>query len=169
MGKFISPFIIVLLAITAVTLGYTIFQSTSKKTPPVQKTSGETQKQPSTSEKIYTFQDENSLLDYISTIKNPTPDQTRNYFQALDRLAKIGETMTINSCKSSPIALRVGLGKKFNIVNSDQVEHTIKFSKKLFTLSAGQKFTLATDDMDIGSHAYLCDGQSSGIIFVTEN
>jgi len=168
--KFIAPLIIILLAILAVYLGKVIYdqsfsspKSSSKMVPTVRSSPT------STSEQTYTFQDENSLLDYISTQKNPTPDQIRNYFQALDRFAKVGEIVTINNCKASPIALKVGLGKEFNILNNDQVEHAIKFPKKLFTLNAGQKLTLLADDLNIGSYAYLCDGQSSGIIFVVND
>ena len=170
MTKFITPLIIILLAVLAVYLGKVIYDQSFSSPKSSSQTVPTIRPSPtSTSEQTYTFQDENSLLDYASTRNNPTLERTRNYFEALDRFAKVGEIVTISNCKASPIALKVGLGKEFNILNNDQVEHAIKFSKKLFTLNAEQKLTLMTEDMDIGSHVYLCDGLTSGIIFVVND
>lgn len=103
------------------------------------------------------FNDELSLLNFLDI--TPTEEQRVKFFEALNRFAKEGNSITISNCRATAIALKVKTGQEFKIINNDNVDYILpRIGNKQYPLPAKQTITLKAN-FGAGAHGYRCEGK----------
>lgn len=150
----------------------TPFKTTLQTPKPVGQSSKTQPAQINQPTQAISFNDELSLLNFLDI--TPTQEQRMKFFEALNRFAKEGNSVTISNCRVTPIALKVKTGQEFKIINNDNVDYTlIQIGNKQYPLPAKQTITLKAD-FGAGAHGYRCDGKGfenqpvAGYFYVVE-
>lgn len=171
MSKFATPVVIVILAVIAVVLGYTIYnQSTSNKTAP-RETEQPTRNVTSTpigSKAAALTVDERLALQTPGA--NATEAERKAHFDAAVRAAKYVNTLDISQCIGTPVVLRVAAKQTLTVNNPDTQDHVIVIDKDhtYIVPASGKKEIVIDFGKGGGLYGYGCDASqtTSGLFLV---
>ena len=83
-------------------------------------------------------------------------------------MSKDAGLLNITNCLANPLVFTVHLGKTFAVMNNDLLPHVLSHTK--FKVNLPAKATIQTN-LDItaeGVYGYSCDGNNSGVFYVTK-
>jgi len=159
--------IVIVLAITAVGLGYLISQRMTTEPGTISLSPSPVMHTPTAS--LPTSSQVSFTPDQQLILKPPPPAGSKKedigrYYAIVDRLAQVTDMIELGSqCYANPLVVIAKYGSKLTVANRDIYDHTINFDgPTTYTIPPKGSETIIIDfSHKIGLYAYVCDSKSS--------
>ena len=155
----------ILLVITAVGLGYTIYQRQTSNQP---QTNVEQAFTPPPHTLPAPVVDEELVLDFPDP--SAPKEEQRKHYDLVSQLAENVDEIDISNCRPSPLVARIKNKDPITLKNSDQVEHSVSFNQEqtLVISAAAKESIIVNFEFGPGVYGYTCDakGKPVGVLLV---
>lgn len=170
-----SNLLIIVLVVTALTLGVFIINPSGLKLPSFENKASKSELEqdsvPDTPKSR--LMPANLTEEEKKLLTVPSPDASEEEINAHialgEKLAKEGDTLEITDCKPKPLVLRVKEKTNFKVLNNDKIDHTLIIDDDhKYPISAGETTEIKADfGKPPGLYGYVCEGVGlTGFIFV---
>ena len=155
----------VFLVITAVGLGYAIYQRQTLNQP---QTTVEQAFTPIPHTLPTPAVDEELVLDFPDA--SSSKEEQKKHYDLVSQLAENVDYIDIGKCRPSPLVVRIKNKDPVTFKNSDQLQHSVAFNQEqILTIPAGGKESIIVNfEFGPGVYGYTCDakGKAAGVILV---
>lgn len=156
----------VILVVTAVGLGYAIYQRQALNQP---QTNVEQAFTPIPHTLPPPTVDEELVLDFPDP--SAPKEEQKKHFDLVSQLAENVDYIDIGKCRPSPLVVRIKNKDPVTFKNSDELQHSVPLSpEQVLTISAGGKESIIVNfEFGPGVYGYTCDAsyKAVGVILVT--
>lgn len=155
----VYPTLIIVLAGTAIILGYSIYGELFKQKVAVQKSEKQS----------IVISEEREVLKFPS--QDAPAEEKQRHYELVVKLAKEADFLDISKCIASPLVFKTKNGKNFLVKNNDFSDHEIQINEEhRYTISANSSRTILADfGYGQGLYGYGCDNSGAPVgLFLVE-
>ena len=171
-----SKYVLGVLIVIAVVLGYKIYEKKSNISSAVSNTPPASENKPQTNKPAVSSTNNSripgpDLVVLRSAIdQNATSAQKEKFFSTVNKYAVTTSTIDITSCLPEPIVAAVKMGSEISFVNKGNKSETIQFdASHTYTVNPGAVVKVMADlGHGLGSYGYSCPDKSgvAGIVTI---